>query len=143
VFLDPAEKALHPDWDQATARLVARFRASAGGDADDPRFVQLTGELSLSSERFRRLWARHDVQSPEGAPTHLHHPQVGDLTLSREKLAVSGADGQLLVLYHAQPGTPSAEKLALLASLATPASTLTRGARRDDPEVGSRPPGLS
>jgi transcriptional regulator with XRE-family HTH domain len=141
VFLDPAEQALHPDWDQATARLVARFRASAGGDADDPRFVQLVGELSLSSERFRRLWARHDVQLPEGMPTRLHHPQVGDLTLSREKLAISGADGQLLVLYHAQPGTPSAEKLALLASLATPASTLTRGARRDDPEVGSRQPG--
>jgi len=128
VFLDPAEKALYPDWDHATARLVAGFRESVGSDADDPGFVQLVGELSLSSERFRRLWARHDVQSREGMPTRIHHPQVGDLTLSREKLAIGGAEGQLLVVYHAQPGTNSAEKLALLASLASPTATVARDA---------------
>jgi transcriptional regulator with XRE-family HTH domain len=123
VFLDPAEKALYPDWDHATAKLVAGFRESVGTDADDPRFVQLVGELSLSSERFRQLWARHDVQSREGMPTRIHHPQVGDLTLSREKLAIGGAEGQLLVVYHAEPGTSSAEKMALLASLAGPTAT--------------------
>jgi transcriptional regulator with XRE-family HTH domain len=125
VFLDPAEQALYPDWDQATAGLVAGFRESVGTDADDPRFVQLVGELSLSSERFRRLWARHDVQSREGMPTRLHHPQVGDLTLSREKLSIGGAGGQLLVIYHAQPGSGSAEKLAILSSLAAPAAPVT------------------
>jgi transcriptional regulator with XRE-family HTH domain len=128
VFLDPAEKALYPDWDQATARLVAGFRESVGTDADDPRFVQLVGELSLSSERFRRLWARHDVQSREGMPARLHHPQVGDLVLSREKLAIGGTEGQLLVIYHAEPGTGSAEKMALLASLAGPAATVAHDA---------------
>jgi transcriptional regulator with XRE-family HTH domain len=127
VFLDPAEQALYPDWDQATAGLVAGFRESVGTDADDPRFVQLVGELSLSSERFRRLWARHDVQSREGMPTRIHHPQVGDLTLSREKLSIGGAAGQLLVIYHAQPGSGSAEKLAILSSLATPAVPVTAG----------------
>ena len=128
VFLDPAEKALYPDWDHATARLVAGFRESVGSDADDPRFVQLVGELSLSSQRFRQLWARHDVQSREGMPTRIHHPQVGDLTLSREKLAIGGAEGQMLVVYHAQSGTSSAEKLALLASLASPTATVARDA---------------
>jgi transcriptional regulator with XRE-family HTH domain len=128
VFLDPAEKALYPDWDHATARLVAGFRESVGTDADDPRFVQLVGELSLSSERFRRLWARHDVQAREGMPTRIHHPQVGDLTLSREKLAIGGSEGQLLVVYHAEPGTSSAEKMALLASLASPTAAVARDA---------------
>jgi transcriptional regulator with XRE-family HTH domain len=128
VFLDPAEQALYPDWEHATARLVARLRESVGTDADDPRFVELVGELSLSSERFRRLWARHDVQSAEGMPTRIHHPQLGDLTLSREKLAIGGAKGQLLVVYHAQPGTSSAEKMALLASLASPTATVARDA---------------
>jgi transcriptional regulator with XRE-family HTH domain len=120
VFLDPAARALYPDWDQATARLVAGVRTSVGSDLDDPRFVQLVGELSLSSERFRQLWARHDVQSLDGGPTRFRHPQVGDLTLRREKLAIGGTDGQLLVVYHAEAGTSSAEKLDLLASLATP-----------------------
>ena len=120
VFLDPAEQALYPDWEQATARMVAGFRESVGTDTADPRFVQLVGELSLSSERFRQLWARHDVQIREGTPALIRHPQVGDLTLSREKLTIGGTEGQLLVIYHAPPGTSSAEKLSLLGSLVSP-----------------------
>jgi transcriptional regulator with XRE-family HTH domain len=138
VFLDPAEEALYPDWDGATARLVAGFRESVGTDTDDPRFVELVGELSLSSERFRQLWARHDVQVREGMPARIHHPQVGDLTLSREKLAIGGAEGQMLVVYHAQPGTSSAEKLALLASLATPATTVAMRSQDQISERGFR-----
>lgn len=138
VFLDPAEQALYPDWDQATAGLVAGFRRSVGGDVDDPRFVQLVGELSLSSERFRRLWARHDVHSFEGAPVRLDHPQVGELLLSREKLTIGGTEGQVLAVYHAGPGTSSAEKLSLLASLSSsiaPAGQVGRGS-----EAGRQPP---
>jgi transcriptional regulator with XRE-family HTH domain len=124
VFLDPAEQALYPDWDQATAGLVAGFRQSVGSDVNDPGVVQLVGELSLSSERFRQLWARHDVVSFEGAPVRLDHPQVGELILNREKLAITGTERQLLVIYHAQPGSTSDEKLALLSSLATSTATL-------------------
>ncbi|WP_208026213.1 helix-turn-helix transcriptional regulator [Amycolatopsis acidicola] len=120
VFLDPGEQALYPDWEAATAMLVAGFRESVGTDTDDPRFVELVGELSLSSDRFRRLWARHDVSAREGMPTRMRHPQVGELTLSREKLAVSGAQGLMLVIYHAVPGTDSAEKLGLISALAAP-----------------------
>jgi hypothetical protein len=53
----------------------------------------------------------------------MHHPDVGDLDLYRDKLAVTGTDGQLLVIYHAEPGSDSAHSLALLGSLA--ASTTT------------------
>jgi hypothetical protein len=63
-------------------------------------------------------------------PTRLLHPQVGDLTLSREKLALGGAEGQLLIIYHAQPGTSSAEKLALLASLASPTAPVAHDRER-------------
>jgi len=140
VFFDPGERALYPDWDTATAALVAGFRQSVGSDVDDPGFVQLVGELSLSSERFRRLWARHDVTSFEGAQIRLDHPQVGDLTLSREKLAITGTDGQLLVIYHAQPGTGSAEKLALLASLAQSGATVAPDA---DPAANQPAPRMS
>ncbi|MEV4350502.1 helix-turn-helix transcriptional regulator [Actinoplanes sp. NPDC049596] len=118
VFLDPAERALFPDWDEATALLVAGFRESVGTDTDDPRFIELVGELSLGSERFRQLWARHDVHTREGGPTEIDHPQVGRLTLRREKLIIAGDPGQVLAVYHASPGSPSAEKLSLLASSA-------------------------
>ena len=54
----------YPDWDKAIGGMVAAFRASIGTDTDDPRIAQLVGELSLASEPFRRLWARHDVPLP-------------------------------------------------------------------------------
>lgn len=113
-FLDEAERALYPEWDDAAAGLVARFRASIGTGPHDPRLVQLIGELSLESETFRRLWARHDVRVGEGTETLIRHPVVGDLRLRREKLSVSGTDHQLLVIYHAAAGSDSAGLLRLL-----------------------------
>ncbi|MFF1878341.1 helix-turn-helix domain-containing protein [Leifsonia sp. NPDC058230] len=134
IFLDEAERALYPEWDQATAGLVAGFRTSVGTDTKDPGFVQLVGELSLESERFRQLWARHDVQSHEGAPVLIHHPEVGDLRLRREKLAIGGTDGQLLAIYHAERGSDAAGLLALLGSAAEsgmgPAGSRPRSADR-------------
>ncbi|GAA0420907.1 transcriptional regulator [Acrocarpospora corrugata] len=132
VFLDPAEQALFPDWERAVAALVAGFRQSVGSDIDDPRFIELVGELSLASPHFRQLWARHDVAGRLGATLVFNHPQVGEIRLDREKLGVSGTDGIMLVIYHPEPGTDSAEKLALLASAAvtpTPSRGNTQNAQ--------------
>jgi transcriptional regulator with XRE-family HTH domain len=118
AFLDPAERDLHEDWEQSTAAAVGQLRAAMGGEGDDPRMAALVGELSLKSDRFRRLWARQDVVRPAGGPARMHHPQVGDLELHREKLIVAGADGQVLVIYHADPGSPSAQALDLLGTIA-------------------------
>jgi hypothetical protein len=53
----------------------------------------------------------------------IDHPQVGELRLNREKLGISGAAGQMLVIYHPDPGTDNADKLTLLASaMLTPAA---------------------
>jgi hypothetical protein len=127
VFLDPAERELYRDWDEDTERLVAGFRESVGTDTDDPRFIELVGEVSLASPRFRELWGRHDVRAREGAPMHIDHPQVGDLRLNREKLGIGGSAGLMLVVYHPDVGTDAADKLALLASAAmTPGPARTR-----------------
>lgn len=90
------------------------------------------GELSLASEPFRQLWARHDVKALAGEPSRIDHPQVGLLELRRERLTVGGTDGQLLVIYHAEPGSETARSLALLGSLAaTDQAAATLGAGRD------------
>ncbi len=118
VFLDEAERAVVLDPEQARAGMVAAFRASVGAGTDDPRVARLVGELSLASPEFARLWARHDVRDLAGGTARLQHPEVGLLELRREKLAVGGTDGQLLVVYHAERGSTSAQALALLGSLA-------------------------
>ncbi|MFB7598841.1 helix-turn-helix domain-containing protein [Streptomyces sp. NPDC056160] len=136
VFLDPAEQELYPDWPEATQGLVAGFRESVGTDTDDPRFIELVGELSLASPRFRQLWGRHDVRVRKGAATHIDHPQVGDLRLNREKLGISGTDGQMLVVYHPDAGSDSADKLALLAAAALAPAALRNTAARGEGPVG-------
>ena len=106
----PPSRSCTPDWTRAVAGMVAAFRASIGTDVDDPRIAQLVGELSLASEPFRQLWARHDVKPLAGAPVRMRHPQVGPLELRREKLAIGDSGGQLLVIYHAEPGSDSATR---------------------------------
>lgn len=116
LFLDAGEQALFPDWEAAAAGLVAGFRQAVGTDTDDPRFIELVGELSIASPLFRQLWARHDVRPRVGAAVPFHHPVVGDIRLNREKLLVGGTDGIMLVVYHPDAGTDDADKLALLGS---------------------------
>ncbi|KAB1945579.1 helix-turn-helix domain-containing protein [Micromonospora sp. ALFpr18c] len=127
LFLDPAEQALYPDWKDVTECLVANLRQSVGTDVDDPRFVEITRELSLASPRFRQLWARHEVRGQSGTALRINHPQIGELTLNRERLSIGGAESLMLVVYHPDAGSSDADKLALLASAGLP--TTGRGHR--------------
>jgi transcriptional regulator with XRE-family HTH domain len=132
LLLDPEEQAFQQDWTRSAEGFIAAFRKSVGDDIDNPRFVELAGELALSSERFRTLWARHDVRNLDGGTTTVNHPVVGELRLHRDKLPV---DGLLLVLYYADQGSESDEKLRLLASMAQTAPAPAR--------TGSRTAGLN
>lgn len=134
VFLDPGDRELHLDWERATAGAVGGLRAAAGTDPDDPRLAALVGELSIRSDRFRTLWARADVGHRGEGTSHMRHPQVGELYLRREKLDIAGTGGQQLVVYHAEPGTDSAQALALLGSL-----TVTTGRDATPRRPGDRP----
>jgi transcriptional regulator with XRE-family HTH domain len=120
VFLDPAERELRRDWAEATEEGVASLRHYVGPDVDDPRLVELVDELSAGSERFRELWGRADIQPRRGRLSRLTHPQVGDLELRSDKFSIDGTDGLVLVVFHAEPGSRSAELLGILGSLNAP-----------------------
>jgi transcriptional regulator with XRE-family HTH domain len=118
LFLDPAARERYPDWDVVARDTVAALRASVGPDLDDPHLTDLVGELSLKSERFRALWARHDVREKTHGTKRFVHPQVGELELHYETFAVAGSSGQVLSVYHAEPGSSTEQALALLSSIA-------------------------
>jgi hypothetical protein len=124
AFTEPEMRELHQDWEEMTARIVPYLRSVAGPDVDDPRLVELVGELSLRSDRFRTLWARQDVRYKSTGISLLKHPQVGRLELRYEKLLIPATDMQTLVTYHAQPGSESQERLRLLASISAPGDVL-------------------
>jgi hypothetical protein len=118
IFLDAGARDFYADWEEVARDTVAWLRALAGADLDDPRLTELVGELSLKSEEFRRLWARHDVREKTSGTKRFVHPVVGELSLGYESFAIGGAPGQVLVVYHAEPGSRNEQALALLASVA-------------------------
>jgi transcriptional regulator with XRE-family HTH domain len=117
-FLDPAARDFYPDWDLFAEMCVAVMRAEAGRDPHDKGLQDLVGELSTQSETFRRLWGAHDVRTHGSGTKRFRHPVVGELTLAYEELAITADPGQVLLVYTAEPGSPSAERLRLLASWA-------------------------
>jgi len=116
AFLDPRRRELRPDWERSLGGTVAALRANVGPDIDDPRLTELVGELSLRSEEFRQLWARHDARPKGTGTTTMHHPQVGRLELSYTKFPIPDTDRQTLSIYHAAPGSASERALAVLAT---------------------------
>jgi len=97
---------------------AALLRTLAGENPYDQGLTELVGELSTRSELFRTLWATHDVRQHRTGTKKFHHPVVGDLTLAYESMELTADSGLRLNAYVAEPGTPSAEALALLGSWA-------------------------
>jgi hypothetical protein len=116
TFLDPSYRHIFADWDAIAADTVGALRAAAVGHMDHPRLTDLVGELSLKSPEFRNLWARHQVRAKTGGTKRIVNPMVGELVLDWESFGVASAPGQLVVVYQAEPGSPSEQALALLAS---------------------------
>ncbi|MBK1782752.1 helix-turn-helix transcriptional regulator [Prauserella cavernicola] len=118
TFLDPAGRTFYADWHRAAEATVANLRVAAGHDAHDPRLVELLAELGEGSVEFPALWHAHDVRGKTHAAKELAHPDVGPLSLTYQAFEVRAAPGQQLIVYQAEPGSPSAQALSLLGSLA-------------------------
>ncbi|GLY85258.1 helix-turn-helix transcriptional regulator [Actinoallomurus iriomotensis] len=117
-FLDPASRHFYPDWDQAADIAVAILRTEAGRNPRDKDLHDLVGELSTRSDEFRTRWGAHNVRHHGTGTKRFHHQAVGDLTLAYEGLEMAAEPGLTLTIYTAEPGSPSEERLRLLASWA-------------------------
>lgn len=119
VFLNPRAKDFFVDWATIANDGVGILRAQAGRDPYEKRLSDLIGELSTRSEDFRVRWAAHDVKLHHTGAKRFHHPVVGDLELDFEALELPADGGQRLLVYSAEPGSPSHHALQLLASWAS------------------------
>jgi transcriptional regulator with XRE-family HTH domain len=132
-FLDPAARDFYPDWERFAEMCVAIMRAEAGRDPHDKGLQDLVGELSLRSDVFRTLWAAHDVRTHGAGTKRFQHPIVGELVLAYEELAITAEPGNVLLIYTAEPGSSSAERLKLLASWAAGDNRLAADAATSAP----------
>ena len=116
LFLDERGLDFYADWARAANETVAILRAEAGRDPHDRDLSDLVGELSTQSDEFRVRWAKHDVRFHTKAIKHIHHPDVGDLELSFDRLDLAADPGLAIFSYTAEPGSKSKEALTLLGS---------------------------
>ena len=118
VFLDPGARDFYIDWERAASDVVAVLRSAAGRDPYDRDLSDLVGELSTQSDEFRTRWAAHNVRFHDTGIKDFHHPIVGEITLTYNRVELSADPGQMLMIYTAEPGSKSAEALSLLGSWA-------------------------
>jgi transcriptional regulator with XRE-family HTH domain len=118
VLLDPRSRELYPDWDGLADEVTAVLRLNASRFPGDRELAALIDELTERSEDFRRRWERHDVFEKTAGTKLLDHPDVGRLELAYETFEVTRAPGQTLIVYSAEPGSPTAERLRRLAAIA-------------------------
>jgi transcriptional regulator with XRE-family HTH domain len=118
LFLDPSAREFYVEWDRQAQDTVALLRTEAGRNPHDKGLSGLIGELSTRSEIFRTWWAAHNVRFHRTGIKRLHHPVVGDLSLTYEALDLAADAGLRISAYTAEPGTASEDGLNLLASWA-------------------------
>src|SRR2546429_6087587 len=118
VFLDPRAEVFYADWERVAGECVAILRWAAGRDPDDRDLSDLVGELATQSEAFRSRWAAHDVRFHNTGVKQFHHPVVGELSLSYNRLDLAADHGLTIFTYAAEPGSRSEEALNLLGSWA-------------------------
>jgi transcriptional regulator with XRE-family HTH domain len=118
-FTDPEQRAIYPPEDHSLRGRVftVDIRAAYTADPSGPAGEIVEALLAVSPE-FAEVWRLHEVDV-----THHHdlkryrHPVVGELELYSRRL-MDPDEGQDLLVFQAEPGSPSDEKLQRLISMA-------------------------
>lgn len=140
TFFDSAAHRFYPDWDLAADTTVANLRTAAGQDPHNKSLHDLVGELSTRSDEFRRRWSSHNVRTHGTGVKHFHHHIVGGLTLAYESLDLRAEPGLTMTIYAAEPDSPTAQALVLLASWAATQQLSHIDAQTEPPEQQSPRP---
>lgn len=127
VLLSPDARKLYDDWEAMARTIVANLRMSSGRHPDDIRLNDLIGEIGAKVPESNAWWASHQLDDCGHGTQLFHHAVVGELTLHHEALSFSNDPDQTMCLYTAEPGSSSAQTLALLASWSAPGTSV--GAR--------------
>lgn len=119
-FTDPSARAPYPpDEQEVLSRVYASgLRELVAVRGPESRAAHLADLLLARSDDFRRLWATHEVGVRPPEIKRFVHPEVGALELSCQTLLDPDQSHRLLV-YTAEPGSESHDKLRLLAVIGT------------------------
>lgn len=97
TFESKALRARYSDIAKIERESIANFRFSASSFVGDPSFDDLIGRLLTKNERFRELWARHEVRAKTGGVKSLNAP--GPTDFAWFTMASTTGTHQQLVFY--------------------------------------------
>ncbi|TRW89135.1 helix-turn-helix domain-containing protein [Mycolicibacterium sp. 018/SC-01/001] len=97
---------------------VHDLRAAAARYPDDLDVNALISELLSSSSEFKSLWDAREIPVRTALSKTFTHPVVGPVTVNCDILDIAERD-QRLVIYTAEPGSPSEQALQLLSVVGT------------------------
>ncbi|WP_353946436.1 helix-turn-helix transcriptional regulator [Streptomyces sp. HUAS MG91] len=118
IFVDPAMRSLYADWEGSARIAVAQLRMEAAKYPEDPRLIELVGELSMRDKQFAQWWSDHRVAARTIGTKTLNHPAVGELVLEWDTLTANTDPDQHLTVWTAPADSPTHDRLRILGSWA-------------------------
>ncbi|MEV5962863.1 helix-turn-helix transcriptional regulator [Kribbella sp. NPDC051952] len=117
-FVHPEGRTLYrePDLSTHSRMLVSMLRTVVTADGQKSYAASLVRALEKVSPEFVKVWDAHEIGIMHSRTKHFDHPVVGELDLYCE--VIDNRDQQqTLVVFTAEPGSESADKLRLLGVL--------------------------
>jgi transcriptional regulator with XRE-family HTH domain len=114
-FADPDSRYLYREPEKSThsRMLVSWLRSVATADGPKSYAASMVRTLQKLSPEFAELWEAHEIGIAHSRTKRFNHPVVGELELYCE--VIDNRDQQqTLVVFTAEPGSESADKLRLL-----------------------------
>jgi transcriptional regulator with XRE-family HTH domain len=125
-FTDPEARALHVAEDHPflSRMYAAGLRGIVVERGPGSRAAELANLLLERSEEFRSLWDAHEVGIRPHEVKRYDHPEVGRLELHCQQL-LDPEQSHRLMVYTAEPGSESHEKLQMLAVIGAQSLSVT------------------
>ncbi len=117
MFLSERAREVYRNWDEIAPQMVAILRNAAAAGSNE-YLSALVEHLTGASEEFARYWADYELfEHTHGVKLFLNEA-VGELRLNYEALPLPADNGQTVIVYTADRGSPSAERLRLMSERA-------------------------
>jgi hypothetical protein len=117
-FAEPSTRILYrePELSTHSRVLVSSLRSVATVDGPKSYAASIVRALQKLSPEFAEIWDAHEVGIVHSRTKAFRHPAVGELELYCEVIH-NRDQQQTLLVFTAEPGSESAEKLRLLSVL--------------------------